>query len=190
MNRPMNDDFFFTSDYDELLHPFWPDLFSSNRKRGPSHPTWMPYTSVTQHHISNQMFPLPYVSGLGQRADELMADAPAKRGDQDADMMDADIVEDFFDFGKYGDEGREANDSQEPSLHPRDSISNHPTPRVAAEASPSLSIVPCSSKKVLQPFEQLKQSQGPERCAAQQKKRTKKWLDGIANEYLPMDRHC
>jgi hypothetical protein len=63
MDAPRSDDSFFTSEY-ELLHPFWPDLFSSDHELS-SNPTGIPYTTVTQHHISNQMFPLPYVPGLG-----------------------------------------------------------------------------------------------------------------------------
>jgi hypothetical protein len=99
MTAPMSDDFFFTLEYDDQLNPFWPDLFSSNRKLSLSPPTRMPYTTITQHHISNQIFPLPYVSSLGREADNLMADALAKGGNEDADMMDINIVEEFFDFG-------------------------------------------------------------------------------------------
>jgi hypothetical protein len=164
------------------LQPFWPDLFSTNHQLPFTLPS-LHQTPITQHHISNQMFPLPYVSDLGRKAHELIADAPRA---EDTDMMDIDTIDNFFDFGKYADE---ADENQEPSLHPRDSISNQFTPQVGVEASLRLSIGSSTPKKVLRPFEQLKASEETGRYGIQQRKRTKTWLDGIASESQPWSGH-
>ena len=119
---------------------------------------------------------------------------------KNAETMDIDIVEELFDFGKYTSPPAPADGIQETFLHPRDSASNH-----LVKASPSLSIVSNASDvkgtgapgtlaepRLMGPkppkvFEQLKKSEEHIHGGynAQQKKRTKKWLDGISSDYLP-----
>jgi hypothetical protein len=179
----------------KLLEPCWPDLFSPNRQL-PAIPTPLYQTPITQYHISNQMFPLPYVSSYGSKADTLVTNVGDKQENNDAETRDMDIVEELFDLGKYTSPPTPADGIQESSLHPHDSASNQ-----FARASPSLSIVSNASDvkgtgagtraepRLLEPqskpmekvFEQLKKSEEyvREGYSAQQKTRTKRWLDGI-----------
>jgi hypothetical protein len=169
-----------------LLSTFWPDLFSRNRQLNADIPTALQQTTVTQYHMSNQMFSLPCV---GRK----LSLAAGRNEEADRDMMDVDtIMEDLFDFTKYASETEKEEGAE---LHPRDSASNRvakltEVPKNAARGTVGEAKIwqpRRDAVKTLQPFEQLKKSEEfvCEGYNAQQRQRTKMWLDGIPSNHLP-----
>ncbi|KAF1839157.1 hypothetical protein BDW02DRAFT_643991 [Decorospora gaudefroyi] len=197
----------FSTQYSAVqLNPFWPELFSPDRQFTPITPAPQHQTSITQHHISNQMFPVPYASGYGAEADALVQEVGPAAVDKEADEGDAMVVvAEFFDMARYVSQSQpHVVDNEQrctassgmrhqiggARLRPVDtSLSQAPGAGTDVEME-DVDEEPLNSVSGLQPFERLKQideHQASDR-RAQQVARMKKWLAGLPARF-PTDSH-